>query len=150
MVKKTKPAAQRKSTLSVPVKPLEVAPLENPFYTTIPSAGEDGLTIDNGAAVSKLPKRDDFSMFVPALAAGSEEVISIQVTPFTIDIHDEVHVQPDGPSVNTEGWAVYARLRSSKVVWIADTAHDKHAEFIGHAFAKLHAVGIESYPWLKA
>jgi hypothetical protein len=77
-----------------------------------------------------------------------DNIISVQVLPWkSVDGTYDVLAQPEGPTAETEGWAVYLRKPNAEAMWVADVAEEKDADFIGNGYAKHLGVEIEPQPW---
>lgn len=72
---------------------------------------------------------------------------AIQVIPF-IDDHGDITPQFEGPTYETNGWAIYERKEDGTAEWFADTGTETHAMFIGRHLATYHSVAIEPQPWV--
>jgi hypothetical protein len=77
-----------------------------------------------------------------------DNIVSVQVLPWkSVDGTYDVLAQPEGPTAETEGWAVYLRKPSGEAMWVADVEDEPNAEFIGSSYAKHLGVDIEPQPW---
>lgn len=76
------------------------------------------------------------------------KTISIQVVPFEAIEHHCTHdIQPQGPTANTPGWAIYERKEDGSVEWFADCRDESALMSMAYALARPLGVPIEPRPW---
>jgi hypothetical protein len=75
-------------------------------------------------------------------------VVGIQIRPF-LDTGTDIVSQPDGPTPDTTGWAVYLRWNDGEVEWVIDAASQAMAELASRGISQNFDAPIDPYPWLK-
>jgi len=78
-----------------------------------------------------------------------DPITAIQVVPVieSEDENDDIIAQPEGPTDETTGWAVYFRYQSGRAEWAADSDDEDSAMLVGRELAAQHKVEIEQQFW---